>query len=202
MRWMVVLWALVAMAGAGLGDELLLKDGSVVRGTIEEVKPNKRYVIRTEGGQRLTFKQKDVAKFTIVPAAVDLGPPSTAQFQKILERREHYCSPGAAFIFSAVLPSAGHAYAGNWTRGGMFLVMEGAAAGVAYYGWTKQGSLRFRGRRDFDGPLYGGIGMLVALRGWEIFDAVVLAKSANERPFAVGAGPVGDGMGLALAWRW
>ena len=104
------------------------------------------------------------------------------------ERKEPLLAVGAAWL----LPSAGHAYAGDWGRGVPFLLADIACIGIAISGiQTVKSSNSFdtpSGTASYSttntkitGAYFVGLGLLVAVRVWEYFDAYDTAEEHNKQ---------------------
>ena len=97
-----------------LQDVVYLKNGSVVRGTITELKPNKSLTISTYDGSVFVFDMDDVSKTTKEegPAMMPTAPKK---------------SPVVAGLLSFVCPGAGQLYNGHTFRG-IFDICESVGA--------------------------------------------------------------------------
>ena len=98
-------------------------------------------------------------------------------------------SLGTAGAFAFFIPTAGHAYAGNWLRGLPFLLFEAVGVGMMsdavsygeeecyysyYYSYCEEEEI-------IDEDQYVlGLGILVVAKIWEVFDARATAKNYNE----------------------
>ena len=100
-------------------------------------------------------------------------------------------SLGTAGVFAFFIPTAGHAYAGNWLRGLPFLLFEAVGVGMmsdaitygeeeCYYSYYH--SYYYCEEEEIiDEDQYAlGLGILVVAKIWEVFDARATAKNYNE----------------------
>jgi hypothetical protein len=83
--------------------------------------------------------------------------------------------PLIAATLSFLVPATGHVYLGEWPRGLGFLAAETGAIIVTIYGSTGE-----RASGGFMGPIgLVGVGILSALKVWEIADAYLLTEPIN-----------------------
>jgi hypothetical protein len=86
------------------------------------------------------------------------------------ESKNPWLAVGAAWF----LPTAGHAYAGNWGRGLPFLGVEAASLALMMSSINNTGT-------SVNTSQYGlAVGALLVARVWEYFDAYATAEDANK----------------------
>lgn len=99
-------------------------------------------------------------------------------------------SKGTAIAYSILLPSAGHAYAGNWVRGLPFAATRVAGVVVALtlgsedvYTYDPEYYYASYGYWSTETTewLYVGIGIFAATTVWEVIDASGLVDRYNEQ---------------------
>ena len=83
-------------------------------------------------------------------------------------------NPWLAVVAAWLLPTMGHAYAGNWGRGLPFLGAEAAGLALMMSSISSTGS-------SVNTSQYGlGLGVLLVARIWEYFDAYATAEEFNK----------------------
>ena len=196
-------------------DVVHLKNGSIVKGVIIENDLDDFIKIELSGGSIFKYEYKEIDKMTRekISSVPTSSPPSVQQqpgqfnnniilneeksrqqdnFAKISLYETQKKSVGAAFLWAFFIPSAGHAYAGNWGRGALFLVGE-----VVTYGYMISGMLdeienqkdenmffqtkaeRDRTDKNASKIVWGALGF-TALRIWEWIDATSQVKKYNS----------------------
>lgn len=86
------------------------------------------------------------------------------------ESKNPWLAVGAAWL----LPTMGHAYAGNWGRGLPFLGVEAASLALMMSSISSTGS-------SVNTSQYGlGLGVFLVARVWEYFDAYTTAEEFNK----------------------
>lgn len=165
-----LLAGLILIAGTSSADEIYKKDGSIIKGKIIEVIPNETYKIQTSDGSIFVVKGEEVAKITYAP---------------VLEGKK---IPAAAVGLSILLPSLGHAYAGDWNRGSKFLLLEIGAAIVIGLGESQTETVDLGYGITYEETSDEGIALealgalgLIAFRVWELVDAYKTAEDYNTR---------------------
>ena len=110
-----------------------------------------------------------------VPGAALAEGLDSASRVKLYEsqKKDPWIAAGLAFI----VPTAGHAYDGDWTRGLLFLIPEGAALALTIYGST--GSRASGGSPGAAGLI--GVGLLSVVKVWETIDAAQTADAVNRQ---------------------
>ena len=135
MKKAIILCLLFFSAGHGLGqaDHIHLKNGDIIKGVIIENVINDYIKVELQGGSILTFRYSEIEKIAKETDQERGDKKSTtsnsSQFntQQMMMYQAQKKSEGTAMIFSFILPSAGHAYAGNWGKG---IGFAGAEAGL------------------------------------------------------------------------
>ena len=111
------------------------------------------------------------------------------------ESKNPWIAVGAAWL----VPTMGHAYAGNWGRGLPFLGVEAASLAVMVSSISSTGS-------SVNASQYGlGLGVLLVARVWEYMDAYATAEDANKElktKYGVGFMLRNDLPVLALNYRF
>jgi len=107
---------------------------------------------------------------------------------KRLEYEDKKKNPWGAVAFSWFIPSAGHAYAGDWGRGAKFLGLEVLEIALISYGMQETTETRntYYGKVTETEYKNEGIASLATLalvgtRLWEYFDAYDTAEDYNEK---------------------
>lgn len=125
---------------------------------------------------------KGIAKISTLVIAISIFTSvlSSAQDLSSDTRWQLYQSqkkePLIAATLSFLVPATGHVYLGEWPRGLGFLAAETGAIIVTIYGSTGE-----RASGGFTGPIgLVGVGILSALKVWEIADAYLLTESLNK----------------------
>ena len=134
-----------------------------------------------------------IALLVSLPAAADAQRVDTVVVrQPVVER-----SGVAAGVFEYIIPTAGHAYAGKWSRGLLPATVRVAGA-LMFFESMEDGD---------DDESLGSIGLLMALGGtvWSIWSAVDTAKDFNSGKLTrtslmVTPADRGVGVGLRLAF--
>ena len=112
---MLVLLASVVVVGA---EEIYLKNGGLVKGTIIEFTPGETYKIQTSDGSIFVYSIDEVKTIKYGPTVL----PSTAPPREIIIGNKK--APAVGVLAAWLLPTVGHAYAGDWGRGGKYLLGE------------------------------------------------------------------------------
>lgn len=109
-------------------DVIQLKNGDVFKGIIIENIPNDYIRLELQGGSILTYQYTDIEtllKETKESKSAPLTQSSSMTYSRqMLTYQNQKRSQGSAVISSIILPTAGHAYAGNWGRGLLFFATE------------------------------------------------------------------------------
>ncbi len=161
------------IAGTSSADEIYKKDGSIIKGKIIEVIPNEIYKIQTRDGSIFVVKAEDVAKITYASIVESKGEKS----------------PAAAVGLAFLLPSLGHAYAGDWNRGSKFLLLDIGALIVIAIGESQTETVPtyaawgIKAETSDEGESLMALGYLglIAFRVWEFVDAYKTAEDYNTR---------------------
>ena len=167
-----LLAGLFLIAGTISADELHKKDGSIIKGKIIEVIPNETYKIQAADGSIFVVKAEEVAKITYAPVLEGKGEKS----------------PAAAVGLAFLLPSLGHAYAGDWNRGSKFLLLDIGALIVIAIGESQTETvglgygITYEETSD-EGESLMALGYLglIAFRVWEFVDAYKTAEDYNTK---------------------
>ena len=113
-------------------DVIHLQTGDIVKGTITENSPNEYVKIQLQGGSIFTYQYSEIKKFT-KEVVSEKQNDSMNNAQQMMMYESQKKSEGTAMIFSCLLSSSGHAYAGNWVRG---LTFTGATVGFYIAAFT------------------------------------------------------------------
>ena len=172
-------------------DVVHLKNGDIIKGEIIENVINNYIKVELQGGSVLTFPYSDIEKISKETAQKEGNKQNTtsnnSQFnaQQMMMYQMQKKSEGTAMLFSFLLPTAGHAYAGNWGRGLGFAATEvGLYIMALTLGIQENCSLDDWGYEDcyiepnvlFAVGVFGAIGT----RFFEIFDAGKEVKKYNQ----------------------
>lgn len=101
--------------------------------------------------------------------------------------------PYLAMSCGMLLPSAGHAYAGDWPRGAFFLFTEALLIGAMFIPTDDPDTAAIRD--------WVGLGGMVLVKGIEIYDAVMTVDLYNRQlrqELKIEVAPVDTGLGLNL----
>jgi hypothetical protein len=183
--WTLLVLLLCAVTLPVWGDTVYLKNGSIIKGQIVEHTPEVSYKIRTSDGSIFVFEAGEILKVEFEPAVAAVSP--SVALGGIPGRKD----PWLAVLGSLMLPTAGHAYAGNWIRGLPFGLAEVAAAALVFDGLGDTG--KEETRVDERGNVMGtwttdsgqwkvttGLVALLAAGTWECFDAYTTAEDHNR----------------------
>ena len=174
-------------------DVVYLKNGSIIRGAIIQEAPGGSVVIRSRDGITFTFQSSQVARIT-----------RAGQSMKVQDSMGSEKSPLLAGGLSLVVPGVGQIYNGEvlWglvhttlAAGGIVVALTLGEEAVGYYERVGTRTLRdSQGRISGYEPIYGtvyydeanewlyiGLGVAGATLIYSVIDAIVGAKSHNER---------------------
>jgi len=161
MRYLGIL-LIVSLLGITYGDEIVKKDGSVLKGKIIEESPGKYYKIKMRDGSILVVKQEETE-------TVKYGGEPFLSRQK----------PCIACCLSLLVPGIGQVYNGEYKKAGIFFIGAVIAGVVAYSDrprYDTQGNLISGG-----GPVYyvgSTCGLAITL--WSAIDAYRTAQKINR----------------------
>ena len=203
-----------------------LNNGDVIKGTIIENVINEYVKIELQGGSILTFPYSDIEKISKETAQREIRQSTTKNSysdntQQLMMYQTQKKSEGTAMLFSFILPTAGHAYAGNWGRGLGFAATEVGLYIMAFtagmeeeedcyyssYGTTQCYDSYYEPNGLFWIGFFGAIGT----RFYEIFDAGKEVKNYNqlllmqygmEPGFSMNIIPQKKGASLQLAYNF
>ena len=96
-------------------DVLYLKNGSIIKGFITEITPEKNVKIETMDGSLFVYSMEDVEKMAKESFYDYQASTETPPQQQI--RYAGYKEPGLSFLFSLLLPGGGQFYNGQTGRG-------------------------------------------------------------------------------------
>lgn len=181
-------------------DVIYLKNGDIIKGVIIENVLNDYVKVELLGGSILTYKYDQITKFakdkkdekiqatpnTVImqqqqvsqqpaPLQQNNTPFSMTDMQKAAMYERDKKEEWTAIVLSLLLTSAGHAYAGNWGRGLLFLLGKIGAIGMMA---TEDGP-RYSDDRSLVRGL--GVGFLLAFIIGEPIDAAREVRNYNER---------------------
>lgn len=126
--------------------------------------------------------------FTFVFSTITLANNEENISLKIFQYEEKKKSSWGAVGIAWLLPSAGHAYSGDWNRGLKFLAVEGLEVAIMLYAFSaEQGeyySTKNGGGYNYEtrNPALGSMALiaLVGTRIWEYIDAYDTAEDYNQ----------------------
>jgi hypothetical protein len=202
--------ALTSAAGE-LIDILHLKNGDIVKGEIINDVPGEHLKIKLQNGEILGYMYSEIKQ---IDRDVPTGRDSEME-RKLAEeeklRKEYQFkyeqkSPCLASLFAYLIPSAGHYYARNWSRG---LLFAAGRIGCAAYALSE---VDFSNNdQDYSNGFYIAAGGAAFFMIMEIIDANWEAKRYNNRLYETIFGnpklglrpaPVKDGIGLTLSYQF
>ncbi|MBL7023311.1 MAG: hypothetical protein ISR90_04565 [Candidatus Marinimicrobia bacterium] len=170
----IILLAVVSLAfGLERVDVIHLKNSDIIKGVIVENVPNDYVKIELTCGSIMSYNYRDIIKFS----KETVKPPQTQSLytsdsQKLFMYKNLKKSPATAVVLSFLLPSTGHAYAGNWSRGLVFTGLKiGSIVFANVVGEPKKDT-------NLKGALLTG---LVALSVLELVDASNEVKKYNQK---------------------
>jgi len=170
-----------------------LKNGDVIKGTIIENVINEYVKIELQGGSILTFPYSDIEKISKETVQKKGNKQSTtsnsSQFntQQMMMYQTQKKSEGTAMLFSLIIPSGGHAYAGNWGRGLGFaasevgLIIMALSIGISENCYTESYYTYEYCDYEANGLFWVGYFGAIATRFYEIFDAGKEVKKYNQK---------------------
>lgn len=106
------------------------------------------------------------------------------QGAKMIRYMEERKNGGTAFLWSMVLPGAGHWYCDEWGKGFLFLTLELGAMVAALTVGVEASHTDYAGNLIIDevnGIFWAGLGVLLAARIWEWVDMFAAVKRFNRR---------------------
>ena len=196
-----------------------LKNGDVIKGTIIENVINEYVKIELQGGSILTFPYSDIEKISKETAQRETRRSTTENSysdntQKLMMYQTQKKSEGTAMLFSFIIPTAGHAYAGNWGRGlgfaatevGLYIMAFTAGMDEVCYGYYYYDCYS-----EPNGLFWIGFFGAIGTRFYEIFDAGKEVKNYNlkllmqygmEPGFSMNIIPQKKGASLKLAYNF
>ena len=110
----------------------------------------------------------------------DADSSTKTDAQKLNYYESQVKSKTVAVLYAYLLPSAGHAYAGNWSRGLNFALGELGGGLMILAGYHGAGFIV----PDLNTLGWTGVFTLFVLRIWEIFDAAAEVGKYNEVLYA------------------
>lgn len=136
MKKSFVMLMILILSLMAFSDKIYLKSGVIMEGTVIKVN-EEEVVIKLKSGSPATIKQKDIAFIeTENSKNIDYLGNNKISSDKVIFYEKNKKKPGVAAFLGLVIPSAGHAYTGNWGRGLLFATTEIAfltAAGYEIY---------------------------------------------------------------------
>lgn len=185
--------SIITFSQSNYQDVVHLKNGDMVKGIIIENVPNNYIKIELLGGSILTYSYQEIEKFakektnlsnqksSSTPTNIimqqqqkSVSPPDQStniaqtNQQKLAMYNNQKKNPGTAGVLSFLISSTGHAYAGNWGRGLLFLGGRILCVSVASNAESKDHAI-------------GGLIAFLGLAIWEIIDAGNEVDKYNKR---------------------
>lgn len=188
-KMLMTLICLILLCGFSFGqkdlDVIHFKNGAVVKGRIIENVINNYVKIELLDGSVVAYSYSDIDKITkeaTTPSPQRKVSSGTNQQKQMLYETQKK-NPGTAVVFSCLLTSAGHAYAGNWGRGLLFSAARigcgvlAVTAGIEetepdYYGYTET---------EITSTYYIAMSGALIFAIWEMFDAHSEAERYNRK---------------------
>lgn len=198
-------------------DAVYLKNGDIIKGVIIENVPNDYVKIELQGGSIFTVKYSDILKMTkekkieeekIQSEKEKLssnteGVSLNADINKMMLYQKESKSKATAILLSLLISSAGHAYAGDWGRGLLFLAGRLGSYAMIISGANSRGN---------EGVASAGLVLLLVLMIGEPIDAASAVDDYNDNlyeriygrkpPLAINIVPQRKGLQLQFTYNF
>ena len=220
-KMLMTLICLLLLCGFSFGqkdlDVIHFKNGAVVKGRIIENVINNYVKIELLDGSVVAYSYSDIDKITkevTTPSPQRKTKTGTDQQKQMLYETQKK-NPGTAVVFSCLLSSAGHAYAGNWGRG---LLFTAARVGCAVFAVTagieekEYYDYGYYTETELTSAYYIGMSGALIFAIWEMFDAHNEAERynrklynrlhSNQPSFGLNIVPAKKGAKLALSYAF
>ncbi|OQY10846.1 MAG: hypothetical protein B6I29_00590 [Marinitoga sp. 4572_148] len=205
-RGLIVLMVLILSISA-FSDKIYLKSGVIMEGVIVKVN-EEEVVIKLKSGSPATINQKDIAFIESSESKKIKDDDNKLFSEKTLFYKENKKNPGVAAFLGFIVPSAGHAYAGNWGKGLLFATGEIALLAATGYEIYNNYYSDEMNNKNFDNHNYDGnwwnedyrmfynidyktmlndkkiqayMVSFAVLKLWEVFDAYNTAEKYNTK---------------------
>jgi len=178
-----------------LEDVVYLRNGSVIRGTIIELRPEENIRIQMRDGSILVLPFAEVER-------VAKEPPFASTQAPIGERKE----PAVALLLSLVLPGAGQFYNGEYGKGAAMLLCATTGLVVFFVTYPEDKVwcdyagcyIEEEGSREV---AMGGLALLAATSIFSILDAPFSAVRINkELGYSLGNVPISDQASVSIGF--
>jgi hypothetical protein len=160
--------AVTVFAQQDIRDVVHLKDGTMIRGVIVEMKPDDYIKIRTVDGIIMVYEIKDILKIDQVKYDYE------KEFRK-LELLQKEKDPAIAFMMSLVIPGTGQYYNGQIIKG---IIQEGLILGSALYIIITASEFD---AKPGDLPIIGASIVMFSSYLWSVIDAPFSANTINKK---------------------
>lgn len=156
-------------------DILYLKNGSIIKGKILEIKFNESVKLELLDGSIMVFEQDKIDKIEIIQ-----NPLKNETF-----KNREYKRPGTAIILSLLIfPGVGQFYNENLGKGFLFFGAGALGTGLMYYGYRELENTREHPNqyRRHNNESTGNVGAIIFFTTWVIssIDAYSSAKRINR----------------------
>lgn len=219
-KMLMTLICLIFLCGLSFGqkdlDVIHFKNGAIVKGRIIENVINNYVKIELLDGSVVAYSYSDIDKITkeITTPQRKVSSGTNQQKQMLYETQKK--NPGTAVVFSCLLSSAGHAYAGNWGRGLLFTaarigcVVLATTAGIEEKEYSDYGY--YYTETELTSAYYIGMSGALIFAIWEMFDAhnevgrynrkLYNRIHSNQPSFGLNIVPAKKGAKLALSYAF
>ncbi|NQU04992.1 MAG: hypothetical protein HQ568_02785 [Calditrichaeota bacterium] len=214
----LIIFLLIVVSNSVAGeliDIIHLKNGDIVKGEIIKDIPGEHLKIKLQDGQVLGYLYSEIKQiYRGVLTGKDPELERRLAEEERLRKETQYKygekNPRSAALLACFIPSAGHYYAGNWTRGLLFAI--GRVGSIAYVIKESDNDYNyFKDDRDLPDEIYIGFGFVALFTIIEVIDANWEAKIYNDRLYeeifgspklSLRPAPARDGVCLTLTYRF
>jgi hypothetical protein len=188
-KMLLTLTFLVLLCGFSFGqkdlDVIHFKNGAVVKGRIIENVINNYVKIELLDGSVVAYSYSDIDKITKEVTTPQRKTSGETNQQKQMLYETQKKNPGTAVVFSCLLTSAGHAYAGNWGRGLLFTAARVGCAVFAVTAGIEEKEYNDYGyyytETEITSAYYIGMSGALIFAIWEMFDAHKEVERYNRK---------------------
>jgi len=165
-------------------DIIYLKNGSRVKGTVIEHIPNVGIKLQTSDGSLFVFKTEEIEKMEKESVQNQATTPAVSEEStKLMLYQSGKRTPMLGCLLTDLIPSAGHAYAGNWGRG---LIFAGAEVALYLYALTGMKEVNTQGyyqytEYEYNSTFYYCMAGALIVRIWEHYDAYKEVERYNAK---------------------